>query len=573
MQRLEHVNCSYLSTRGRAPTLTELKQHAQSLAVLIKELTVCTKGGIVDNANHEEEEDNERAFREWQAWDWLNDLGTHYQGGERHHDEMPLTSLMNTLEADSSLRDGEEAWRNICPLYSCHAAEPREEDDDAGKVTEKFPSHGVSHPYAVRQMLIAHANEVLEYLDHEYSSKGGVTAIVPTQKEDPEQRALAETTILGQLILYNQRLVQRLHDLERLYADAMDVIAGEANAPHQILSRLGPDGRKPRDLVYPQDRFVLVNAGEDVWQYLHQKFQQREVQDVKVDELYRSQGLTGERLWEERGGKEFARGITAIDVTTRYYRLRGDPLKTIFVIPAYEEHPGTKGSRKIRNDPTVVSVVKPLWPERVSVWEQKNRKELLELRTYHRDHRDDEEKIDQLQSEIEVLKSEEEKHRETMRLMQIGHGLPTQSQAQDNLMQELTAAHKIRDDALRNIEESKKSIEAHKDLIRKAQRDAEGAESARKRMEEAEREKLRVLKKIENKAKEREQQAEIAAEEMMDRLGSVIAKHMLETEMLKLHMKGRMEATEEISEETQRRAKEEAYDLVKQAYPGIRLGE
>ena len=64
-----------------------------------------------------------------------------------------------------------------------------------------------------------------------------------------------------------------------------------------------------------------------------------------MDEAYKFHGVMGERLWEKRGGAEFARGITAIDVVTRYYRLRDDPLKTNFVIPAYQAHPGTKVTR------------------------------------------------------------------------------------------------------------------------------------------------------------------------------------------------------------------------------------
>lgn len=185
---------------------------------------------------------------------------------------------------------------------------------------------GINSPYATRQSLISHANEVLELLDHEYSAKGELLSILPS-KEQEEDRKLAEATLLGQLILYMQRLVQRLHDLERLYANAMDVLAGEAVVPSQTLSRLGPDGRKGREMVYPQDRFVLVNAGEDLWSLLDSEFTRKEIVDEKVEENYCSIGVTGEAIWEQRGGREMSRGITALDITTRYYRLRLDPLK------------------------------------------------------------------------------------------------------------------------------------------------------------------------------------------------------------------------------------------------------
>jgi hypothetical protein len=45
---LQHVNCNYLNTDGVAPTLTQLKQHAQSLAIMIKTLSLSTNPVIID---------------------------------------------------------------------------------------------------------------------------------------------------------------------------------------------------------------------------------------------------------------------------------------------------------------------------------------------------------------------------------------------------------------------------------------------------------------------------------------------------------------------------------------------
>jgi hypothetical protein len=123
-----------------------------------------------------------------------------------------------------------------------------------------------------------------------------------------------------------------------------------------------------------------------VWNFLDREFSDKE----RVDEVAREQdlvhGVTGERLWEDREGKEFARGITAVDITTRYFRLSEDSLKTIFVIPAWGEHPGVTTTREMENKPTGVSVVRPTWPERQSVWEQKNRSKLAELRDLREDY-------------------------------------------------------------------------------------------------------------------------------------------------------------------------------------------
>lgn len=394
MASLSHVNCSYLSSPDLAPTLLQLKQHAQALVILIKNLTISTLPAVIDNKNAVVQGAN--AFNDGETYDFLNDLNHAYKGPvneafKRHHN-MPLTTLMNVLQ-QITLNDhqGGATVRDICPLHRAH----------------KMPANGRSLPYATHQALISHANEVLELLDHEYSAKGGLLSILPP-KEQNDDRAKAETTLLGQLILYMQRLVQRLHDLERLYANSMDALAGEAVVPHQALSRLGPDGRKGRELVYPQDRFVLVNAGEDLWQFLNSEFEKKEKIDAAVDDNCRLMGVTGEAIWEQRGGKEFARGITALDITTRYYRLRKDTLKTIFVIPAHAEHPGTKVTREMEKQPTVVSVVKPIWPERASLWEMKNRADLAELKTARRDIQVVQETVERQSHEVAALKLDNE---------------------------------------------------------------------------------------------------------------------------------------------------------------------
>jgi hypothetical protein len=361
---LKHVNCNYLSTSGLPPTLLQLKQHAQSLTVLIKHMTVSAVPAIINNRNIPGE--NIAEFHENESFDWLNDLTKSYENADRHH-QMPLTSLLNTVSIDPVQQ---RPYIDVCPLHRADVRAPR---------------NGVSLPYATHQTLIEHANEVLELLDHEYSAKGGLLAILPPQ-DQKEDREKAETTLLGQLILYTSRLVQRVHDLEREYANALEVIKGEAAVPRQALSLLGPHGRKPRELVYPQDRFVLVNAGDDVWQFLNNEFQKKEAAEEEADFKARQQGTMGEALWKQQGGRELAQGITALDITTRYYRLRNDPLETIFVIPAYQQHPGTKVTREMERQPTVVSVVKPVWPERASMWEMRNRDNMEELKKLRNEH-------------------------------------------------------------------------------------------------------------------------------------------------------------------------------------------
>lgn len=404
---LKHVNCSYISTPGLPPTLLQLKQHAQALTVLIKHMTVSTQASVIDNKSMTGISIG--SFNVNESFDWLNDLTEPYKNEDRHH-QMPLTSLLNNV---GSLPAPLGKWVDMCPMHRADTNAPR---------------NGVSLPYATHQTLIQHANEVLELLDHEYSAKGGLLSILPPPEEE-EERKLAETTLLGQLILYTSRLVQRVHDLEHQYASTLDVIKGEAAAPRQALSLLGPHGRQPREMVYPQDRFVLVNAGDDVWQYLNNEFQIKEAADDEAELKARDQGVAGEALWENGEGKNFARGITALDIMTRYYRLRNDSLDTVFVVPAYQEHPGTRVTRDIQSQPTVVSVVKPVWPERASVLEIK--------------HRDDMKELKLLRQQNELLQVEANNATESMKAVFMDQQLKAQElrELKSQSIQDLTVAH------------------------------------------------------------------------------------------------------------------------------------
>lgn len=398
-----HLNCSYLSTPGVAPTLTELKAHAHSLTCLIKDITISTMPGVINSAQIEL--DGLPTFSDGETYDFLTDLGTPYTGPKHKalkvHHEMPLTALANTVEQFTYDEEGERVprphgrraltadmgtlqFRNHCPLYAAH----------------HVPANQPGLPYATHQNLIQHANEILEMLDHEYAAKGGLLSILPP-KEEVEDRKRAETTVLGQWIVYTQQLVQRLHDIERQYANAMDVLASEATVPRQQLQLQSAESKGGSMIAYPQDRFVLVNAGEDVWNFLHRELERREIIMRQQVEEQAREGVVSEKLWENRGGKDGPKGIVKLDCMTRYYRLSNDPLKTIFVIPAFEHHPGTKVTRDMESAPTVVSVVKPVWPERQTELERKARQDRQELKEYRQ-------KYAESQRELETKKVAEE---------------------------------------------------------------------------------------------------------------------------------------------------------------------
>jgi len=98
---LAHANCNYLSTYGIAPTLTELKQHAQSLIVLIRALTISTSSAFIDNKNLKKMKDA-AAFHDGETYDFLNDLSIHYDGPKLNglvtHHSLPLNAALNTVE-------------------------------------------------------------------------------------------------------------------------------------------------------------------------------------------------------------------------------------------------------------------------------------------------------------------------------------------------------------------------------------------------------------------------------------------------------------------------------------------
>ncbi|KAK1674668.1 hypothetical protein BDP55DRAFT_632738 [Colletotrichum godetiae] len=357
---LRHVNCGYLSTNGHAPTLLALKQHAQALTILIAQLAPTTQYAEVDNETNNNQGRIQKSFRDNEAFDWLNNLQLPYENDDEWHNK-PLTDLMNRIQHESDT----QGTVHHCPL--------QEYNEDKGKRTKP-------RPYATHTALAHHANECLEMLDHEYSATGGLLSLLPTDEAlDKEEMAAVRNSLLGQWLLYTQHLVARMHDLELGYANALDVTAGEAAVPMQMLSRMGPDASSGREMAYPQDKWILANAGDDVFDFLHRVLDRQEAQIEQKREIWTANGTYGERMWNEtRGGDLYARGLVFYDVKTRYYRLAGKGKSTIFILPAHGEHPAVQQTRRLELTPTVVSVVTPTWPARVSDWESKYKSQLDE---------------------------------------------------------------------------------------------------------------------------------------------------------------------------------------------------
>lgn len=353
LKLLAHVNCSYLSS-NKAPTLLALKQHAQALAILIQKLSISSCAGPVDAENLEDV----KTFYDDEAFDWLGNLSVPYENDDEYH-HIPLWSIASIVKEE---REG-EGLEHRCPL---------EEAKDFGSLAEE---DGERRPYMTHHNLVMHANECLEILDHEYGATGGLMSLLPTEHEaDTEQLEAARNTLLGQWLLHHQHLVGRMHELEINYANALDVLADEASVPLQITRRMGPDGMATgREVAYPQDKYVLVNAGDEITEHIHRVIDRAEAQIEQKEKMWKASGVTGERLWMRQGGGDwYSRGLVPVDLLTRFYRVKEKGSKsTIFMLPAIEQHPRVAHTQKMEQRPTVVSVVTPTWPERVSDWELK----------------------------------------------------------------------------------------------------------------------------------------------------------------------------------------------------------
>lgn len=384
---LKHVNCGYLSTPGRPPTLEALKQHAQSLAVLISQIAPSQASGEINNSVLGK---NAKPFQVRQAFDWLNDLTSPYKSDEPDH-HRPLNNLVNLVKSNSDTKGVEFH----CALN--HGDADRFQDADSAYLEEVDRK-----PFARHSNLLYHANECLEILDHELSATGGLMSALPANSElESKQFEDAKGTLIGQWLGFTQRIVSRIHDLELDYAQALDLLGGDSVVPMQQLSVHGPDGRSGREMVLPQDRWVLANAGNDVLEFLHQSLDKKEA--MTASQAERLQTVTGEAL---KGPNDTERGIVALDLSTRYYRLRGNSRGPLFVLPAYADRPGTVHTRELHSRPTVVTMPTAKFPERMSEWEKKVRsaRDRAEQQTFKT--ADDEKALRHAYARIQMLEGE-----------------------------------------------------------------------------------------------------------------------------------------------------------------------
>ncbi|KAI5868550.1 hypothetical protein GGS23DRAFT_36523 [Durotheca rogersii] len=457
LKMLQHVNCSYLSTPGRPPTLEALKQHAQSLTVLISSLAPNAFSAEIDNENNGGRV--QQQFQRHEAFDWLNNLKIPYDNIDKAH-RLPLNSLANLVRRNNDV----EGVEFHCPLTL------------APQRAEQNSHREASRPYSTHMNLLMHANDCLERLDHEYSAMGGILSIIPSDREDVGERPDledAKRTLVGQWILGTQHLFGRMHELEIAYANAIDLLATEAYVPAQSLSAHGPDGRSGREIIYPQDQWILANAGKDVFDFIHQRLNMKEAVLQQQDTAWANKGMVGDRLRNRQYGEDedSLRGIVHVDLNTRFYRIKGTRHSPIFVLPAFSDRPGTEYTRDLEDRPTVVTVPAPSVPDRASAWDERNKKMDAE---YTRTSLE----VSRLTQENAKLKAELEKQTDTLKRTQHINELYEGNTDPNgrNAVGRAVEAERARDSAWQELEQAtaekerlRSELAAHKQTARAAQ--------------------------------------------------------------------------------------------------------
>ncbi|KAK3294063.1 uncharacterized protein B0H64DRAFT_462478 [Chaetomium fimeti] len=480
---LRHVSCGYLSTHGVPPTLLALKQHAQSLCVLIHALNPTLKSAEIASGSPAKARPKEKGqggqaaavedalsfkYKLNDAFDFLADLSVPYTNDDPNHHK-PLTGLANEVRGRHEV---------LGTTYHCPFAESK----PRGRGEKQ-------KPYANHHNLIMHANACLERLDHEFSSTGGLMSLLPTATttstttsstdpgpSHPSDLTNARNSLLGQWLHFTQTLVARMHELERAYGNALDALAGEAAIPHQSLAALGPDGRSTgRVVAFPQDRWVLANAGDDVFAAVHRLLDRQEALAQARDRVWRRNGAVGDRLWSGSTpaspgarvrARDYARGIVPVDVMTRYYRLAGSGHTTLFVVPAWEQHPGVEASRDNNNaaTPTIVACPQPKFPARATELEKRYGARLERAQRAEREALRARGELQGARGEMGVLRRQIEvlaRSRDALMLaaMKVAAAAHEQRERAVRAEREVEAARRERDGALEREERLREEVE------------------------------------------------------------------------------------------------------------------
>lgn len=417
---LAHVNCAYLSSPHRPPTLLALKQHAQSLAVLIQRISVShAQSALVDERGAGDSA--EEQFAPHDAFDWLNDLRTPYTNDDASH-HLPIRGLLNTV-AHESESDGPQTH---CPLHRVTGGTAKEAQETAATTAATMP-------FATHQNLVLHANACLEILDHEYSATGGLVSILPSAYDgDAAQLEAARGTLLGQWLLHHQDLVSRLHELEINYSNALAACEGRAVFPLQIDTADDAGGLGVASAACtPQDELVLVGHRSHLYERIHALLDRAEAHVESKQKLWWARGVSGERTWQaDRGGGWYARGLIPLDLGTRIFRVKGEGRGgKLYMMPGVKQNAALAHLLEMEARPTVVSVVTPKWAERATALEMRMRQKM----TADGDGREREEDVGVLRDMVRVKEEELELANTAVRFYEQRVGMDAKGHMKDLL--------------------------------------------------------------------------------------------------------------------------------------------
>ena len=264
-------------------------------------------------------------------FDFLKDVYTPYSNSSPTH-HLPLPSLVNTLPPLTP----EDIYMGKAP--SCAILKTAEETGDMST-------------------LMAHANENLEILDHYFSPQGGLLALLPPDDGNGKQ---SERGIFGQWLRYTQALVDRVAELEREVALMREILGSEHMMPNVRGKRTAGDVRA-KEIVFPQDRYVLAGLNDALWERLHKDLdiaaEMNAAKDRRAHERLRPRGRCCEDLiGKPRCMDDELNTVSWVEVTSRVFRVRGQ--ETVFIIPAWNIHPGAGAVKAIENEPLVQTVAR-----------------------------------------------------------------------------------------------------------------------------------------------------------------------------------------------------------------------
>lgn len=334
--RFAHLPCSLIANSSVAPpTVLALKQHIQALCQLLCDLEPAMPTNEPIQRGH--------PGLPTPTFDFLADLQIPYHSDEVA-ENIPVESLANQHPSAAEYYASVSKFRRSAsdPAQTC----PLDLDP---------ASRTIAHTRA-------HANKLLTYLDDRYASSGGILSMTPSP-------ATAHT-LLGQWLLYTSRLVVRLTELEREIVNLREVLANEALVAgvraHASWNQNGESSA--REMLFPQDRYVLAGLSDTLWLRITEALSisaeeavEREINTsvgmVRGSGPFQttSDGTDSDPATDQQRAK-YGNVVSWVETTARLYRVRGH--ETVFVIPAWDMHPGSKAVRAVERGPLVMSVPK-----------------------------------------------------------------------------------------------------------------------------------------------------------------------------------------------------------------------